>query len=123
MINIGMLNPKDMNKLTIISITIILSLAGCKNECNKSKTTHSYYADSQTGNDKNSGTSPKKAWKSLHRIEEQKLEVGDQIYLSGNSHFPGSLKQSLGQKILRQYLQTTANILKLITYRSQVQVG
>jgi hypothetical protein len=81
-----------MNKIIILSITIILSLAGCKTEYNPGKTNHSYYADAQTGNDKNSGTSPEKAWKSLQRIEEQKLEAGDKIYLSGNCRFQGSLK-------------------------------
>ncbi len=81
-----------MNKLTILTITIILSLAGCKYEFNSGRTNHCYYADSQTGNDRNSGTSPEKAWKSLQRIEKQKLQAGDRIYLSGNSHFQGSLK-------------------------------
>ena len=84
-----------MSKLTILAITVILSLVGCNAGYNSGKTYHSYYADAQTGNDGNSGTSPEKAWKSLQRIEEQKMEAGDKIYLSGNSHFPGSLKLAI----------------------------
>ena len=92
MVNIEKIINRKINELTLLAIAIILSLAGCKYDFNSGKTYHSYYADSQTGNDKNSGTSPEKAWKSLQRIEEQKLEAGDHIYLSGNTHFPGSLK-------------------------------
>jgi pectate lyase len=56
----------------------------------RSKT--SYYIDNETGNDMNSGTSPGNAWKSLQRISKQKFKAGDQIYLSGSSHFQESLK-------------------------------
>jgi hypothetical protein len=109
-----------MNKLTIISITVIISLLGCKYEFRTSKKHQSYYLDSRTGNDSQPGTSPEKAWKSLQRIEGLKLEAGDKVYLSGNTHFPGrhtwrgqksfrlllvlteTAKQSLSREILRQ---------------------
>ena len=85
-------NILTMNKINILSIIIILSLACCKCEYKAGKKNQSYYIDSRTGNDSKSGTSPGKAWKSLQRISQQKLNPGNQIYLSGNSHFKGSLR-------------------------------
>jgi len=81
-----------MKRIATLLISILLLLSGCNVEFNKGENNFQYYVDSQTGNDKLSGTSPAKAWKSLQRISQQKLKAGDQIYLSGNRHFPGSLK-------------------------------
>jgi hypothetical protein len=83
-----------MNRIATLLISILLLLSGCKVEFNKGKNNSQYYVDSQTGNDRLSGTSPANAWKSLHRISQQNLKAGDQIYLSGNNHFRGSLKLS-----------------------------
>jgi hypothetical protein len=81
-----------MNKITILSITILLLLTGCKSEFNAGNMNQRYYVDSQAGDDKHSGTSPEKAWKSLQRIAKQALKPGDKIFLCRGSHFQGSLK-------------------------------
>jgi hypothetical protein len=79
-----------MNKIIYLSISILL-IAGCKDEIKQSVDSSKYYVDSQEGNDVYPGTSPEKAWKSLQRLSQQKLKAGDQFYLSGSSHFHGSL--------------------------------
>ena len=93
------MEPSDSEKRNIIktvifSTLILLLLAGCKNGINQENKKQRYYVDSQTGNDRYSGASPEKAWKSLHRISQQKLKSGDLILLSGTSHFRGTLKFS-----------------------------
>jgi hypothetical protein len=81
-----------MRKITIICIALLLSLTVCKRGSDGDKKIERYYVDPQTGDDRNAGTSSEKPWKSLHRISQQELKAGDQICLSGNSHFHGSLK-------------------------------
>ena len=80
-----------MNKIICLSISILLLLTGCRADINKSADSSKYYVDSREGDDADSGTSPETAWKSLQRLSQQKLNPGNQIYLSGSSHFHGSL--------------------------------
>ena len=80
-----------MNRISILSLAGLLILISCRGVFNNNNGSK-YYVDSQTGNDRFSGVSPKRAWKSLQRISQLKLKAGDQVLLSGNSHFQGSLK-------------------------------
>jgi hypothetical protein len=84
-----------MNKISIILVFILCSACllqtGCK-RLSVQKRNVEYFVDYLTGNDNSSGISPEKAWKTLNRITAEKLKAGTHIYLSGNSHFTGSLK-------------------------------
>ena len=80
-----------MNKIIILLVALLLIISGCKDEINKNKRSR-YYVDSRNGNDRHSGASPEKAWKSLKRIRKQKFSAGDRIYLLGNNNYPGSLR-------------------------------
>ena len=87
-----------MNKITIFSILIVLFLAGCKYEFRAGKKNQSYYIDSFTGDDKHSGTSVKKAWKSLQRISRYSFKPGDEVFLSGGGFdFDGGMRYSIMQ--------------------------
>lgn len=50
-----------------------------------------YYFDAENGNDTNSGTSPKDAFKSLNKIRQIKVAAGDSILLKSGSIFPEKL--------------------------------
>ena len=50
-----------------------------------------YYIDPQRGNDKNTGTSINKSWKTFKRVNEMILAAGDQLIITN----PGSFTQSL----------------------------
>lgn len=49
------------------------------------------YYISPSGNDKNSGTSPTSAWRSLSKVNSMTFAPGDQILLEGGSTFTGQL--------------------------------
>lgn len=48
-----------------------------------------YYVDSQTGNDANSGTSPSAPWQSLAKVDAATFQPGDQILLADGSEWSG----------------------------------
>lgn len=50
-----------------------------------------YYIDAEQGNDQAEGTSPQKAWCSLQRASQQKLNAGDQLLLHRGQTFQGEL--------------------------------
>ena len=50
-----------------------------------------YYVDSEKGLDRNKGTSPEKAWKSLDRVNAASFAAGDSILLKRGGVFPGAL--------------------------------
>ncbi len=75
----------------IIFIIFICSLfAGCKNEDKNSPSV--YYLNSETGNDANTGTSPKKAWKSIAMINNMVIGPGEKILLRSGQTFSGNIK-------------------------------
>lgn len=80
------MNVKKSVILSLITLSLFIS---CKSGFNSDNKKSKYYVDLKNGNDRHTGVSPDKAWKSLQRIPQQKLKAGDQIYLSGNSHFQG----------------------------------
>jgi len=51
-----------------------------------------YYVNAKTGDDKNKGTSPEVAWKSLKKISKSKFKPGDRILLASGQVFFGSIK-------------------------------
>lgn len=46
---------------------------------------------SVSGNDARSGLSPQAAWRSLERLNKERLAPGDTVYLEGGQEFPGNL--------------------------------
>lgn len=56
--------------------------------------TVSYYVDATNGNDGNSGTSERKAWKSLEKLNAVVLEPGDRVLLKRGEIFNGALEIS-----------------------------
>ena len=50
-----------------------------------------YYLDSHTGDDKNSGTSPQKPWKSLSRVNKTLFAPGDNILFKAGTKYTGRL--------------------------------
>jgi len=53
--------------------------------------THKFYIDSQNGNDNETGTTKKRAWKTLAKVNEQTFEPGDQILFKRGSKWDGQL--------------------------------
>ncbi len=51
----------------------------------------SYYVDPVRGDDQNSGSSPGMAWKSIDRVNRQKLNPGERVLFSGGGSFAGTL--------------------------------
>jgi hypothetical protein len=51
-----------------------------------------YYVDGTNGSDQNAGTDPKKAWKTLVRVNATVFSAGDRILLKSGSRFRGQLK-------------------------------
>ena len=49
-----------------------------------------YYVDSEEGNDKNDGTSPNEAWKSINKVNEKTYNPGDRILLKAGSEWSES---------------------------------
>ncbi len=50
-----------------------------------------YYVDARKGNDLNAGTSPKRAWKSLDRVNGSVFAAGDRILFKAGSRYSGTL--------------------------------
>ncbi len=51
-----------------------------------------YYADSEKGNDENSGTSQRKAWRTLRRVNSTVFAAGDKILFKAGTNYKGQLK-------------------------------
>jgi len=51
-----------------------------------------YYVDSDTGNDANSGTSPEQAWASLSKVNGTVLGAGDMVLFKADTRYIGQLK-------------------------------
>lgn len=63
---------------------IIFCLMSCTSEG------ETYYMDSITGDDSNGGTSPRRAWKTLARLNEQQFNPGDRILFKAGTEYIGS---------------------------------
>lgn len=73
-----------MKKL-LIAITLVFLCA-----CNSPSRT--FYLDSITGEDTNSGTSPSAAWKSLERLNQQLFQPGDKILFKSGTEYVGQFE-------------------------------
>ena len=51
-----------------------------------------YFIDSESGNDNNSGAAPHEAWKSLDKVNGTLFQPGDSVLFAANSVFTGRLK-------------------------------
>jgi hypothetical protein len=54
--------------------------------------TKKFYIDAEKGNDQNDGSSPKKAFKSISRLNSLRFLGGEQLLLKGGQQFSGNLK-------------------------------
>ena len=72
-----------------------------------------YYLDATGGNDNNSGLTPGKAWKSLEKLREIKLQPGNKVLLKRGEIFNGELEIS-GQG-------TSGNRISIDAYGDGVQ--
>lgn len=50
-----------------------------------------YYIDAETGDDRNSGITSTKAWKTLYRVNSANFSPGDKILFKRNQHWRGTL--------------------------------
>ncbi|QHI70317.1 right-handed parallel beta-helix repeat-containing protein [Tichowtungia aerotolerans] len=75
--------------MTCRKLVFVLLLAGAFASAD------TYYVDSESGDDQQSGTSEAGAWKSLARIGESTLAAGDQLLLKRGCRFEGALKISV----------------------------
>lgn len=70
----------------LLGLLIVLIFA---TSCQSSAT---YYVDSNNGNDKNSGHSPKAAWASLEKVNQTEFKPGDKILFKSGSSWNGQLE-------------------------------
>ena len=76
--------------LFLVFVVIFFLIPGCKDGEKNSPSV--YYLNAETGNDANSGTSPRKAWKSLSMINNMKIGAGEKILLRSGQTFSGNIK-------------------------------
>ncbi|MHC4719614.1 MAG: hypothetical protein ACYSYT_03960, partial [Planctomycetota bacterium] len=83
---------------TLPMVVVVLALGGLakaaveKRMLFRSSGRTTYYVDSQKGDDKNDGTSPEKAWKSLGRVNTTVYAPGDKILFKAGTSYTGQLK-------------------------------
>jgi len=75
-----------MNKLLILLALFVL--ASCAKE---EQIKQRFYLSSETGDDKNSGSSPENAWKSLDKVNSYVFQPGDELLLEEGSTYEGKL--------------------------------
>jgi len=71
--------------LTLVLITVLFFFSSLV-------TGTTYYVNNIDGDDGNEGTSLKRAWKSLDKVNETTFEPGDRILFAANSRYTGQLK-------------------------------
>ncbi len=62
---------------------LLLLLLTCLSSCHEK----GYYIDAERGDDNHTGTSPRKAWKSVARINAQTFEPGDKIFFKRGTSY------------------------------------
>jgi hypothetical protein len=83
---------------TLPMVAVVLALGGpAKAAAEKDKPFRSlgrmtYYIDSEKGDDKNDGTCPEKAWKTLNRVNTTVYVPGDKILFKAGTSYTGQLK-------------------------------
>ncbi len=80
----------------VMTIMILGILCTATSEAHGQKSTHAkpattYYVDAQSGNDHYTGTSPKSAWRTLNRVNDEDFEPGDSILFHSGMAFTGHL--------------------------------
>lgn len=79
------------SSLVGLATAVLLLLTACDVPLSNGSFTYHVSAD---GDDTASGLNPKSAWRSLARVNEQVLEPGDTILLTGSRHLEGTLTLS-----------------------------
>ena len=76
-------------RLLLLSFALVtlFSFGACTSEDDS----NAYYLDAEHGNDTNNGKSPNKAWKSIDRLKQIKLNPGDQILFKRGNLFNGMI--------------------------------
>lgn len=73
-----------MNRLLVLLIYFSVTIS-CSPD-------NQFYIDSVKGDDSNSGHTPRKAWKSIQRANQQQFKPGDNLYFSGTEELSGTLQ-------------------------------
>ncbi|WP_406090655.1 right-handed parallel beta-helix repeat-containing protein [Streptomyces sp. NBC_01013] len=83
--------------MTTLAAAIILAAgSGCADTPHYAPAPATYYV-SPGGNDRNSGTSPGEAWRTLRRAEGTVLHPGNKLMLEGGARFAGTLTVGKGE--------------------------
>ena len=79
--------------LRIVAVTLIALLGACsgREALRESPGNTTYYVDSASGSDRNSGQSPERAWASLEPVNETVFAPGDKVLFRAGSRFSGRL--------------------------------
>src|SRR5262245_429492 len=80
----------NLDLMNFMRSALAMSLLSAVSAAAISPAGSTYYVSS-TGDNKDSGTSPALAWRSLTRVNQQRLRPGDTILLEGGSTFPGTI--------------------------------
>lgn len=74
---------------TALAMVLALLAALSSTQPAAAATGTTFYVDSQTGDDQNSGTSPSAPWQSLAKVDATTFQPGDQILLADGSEWSG----------------------------------
>lgn len=77
---------QKLSCIFVLAVAILLTVS-----CN-TYTHRTFYINSQSGNDANSGLSPEKAWVTLAHVNEQTLLPGDQVLVKTGTSYNGQLE-------------------------------
>ena len=78
-----------IKKIIAVVLSVIMILSVLPIQCFATTEGTTYYVDSFSGNDANSGTSPENAWQTLIHASNRIYSAGDKILLKNGSYFIG----------------------------------
>jgi hypothetical protein len=80
-----------MKKVNIFPVMILWLLVACSS-CRQSYVHQKYYVSFSEGDDANDGLSPRKAWKTLNKVNRALFEPGDMILFHSGEQWKGQLR-------------------------------
>jgi hypothetical protein len=75
----------------LLGLLILLCMISCAFNDEAAEKTHAFYI-SAAGDDSNTGKSAEQSWKSIRRVNEQKLSPGDLVLFEGGGTYTGMLE-------------------------------
>jgi hypothetical protein len=89
-----LLNLKCIATIFCIIVVLVINivfLSGCQPGGSSNRLGRTYYVDGETGDDRNVGTTARKAWKSIERVNRVDFRSGDKLLFKGNWSYAGTL--------------------------------